>query len=154
MALIGLAFLFFLIDLKVAGFALSVAGTVSFVLGSLLLFSPFTPKVPAMPRLSVSPWLLGGMTALLVAFFSLALTAALRAQRRTVLMSPRIAAGATGIALTALDPQGVVQVQSETWTARTVGEPVAMGARVEIVKCDGLRLQVRPLNQEKESPTD
>ena len=153
-ALIGLAFLLFLLDLNVAGFVLSIAGTISFVLGSLFLFSPFTPVAPTMPRLSVSPWLWGGMTVLLVGFFSLALTAALRAQRRTVLMSPQMAVGATGVALTSLDPQGVVQVQSETWTARTAGEPVAAGERVEIIERDGLRLQVRRLNQEQETSAD
>lgn len=35
----GLAFLWFILDLKIAGFALNVAGTVSFVQDSLLLFS-------------------------------------------------------------------------------------------------------------------
>jgi hypothetical protein len=41
----GLAFLLFILDLKIAGFALSVAaGTVSLVLGSLLLF-PFVNNV-------------------------------------------------------------------------------------------------------------
>ena len=144
-ALIGLAFAFFILDIKVAGFALSVAGGISFVVGSLLLFSPFRPSPPTMPRLSVSPWLLAGMTALLVGFFSLALTAALRAQRGTVLMSTQVLVGATGLALSDLDPQGVVQVQSETWTAIADAGPVSAGETVEIVGTDGLRLRVRHL---------
>ncbi len=142
-ALIGLAFVFFLLDIKVTGFALSVAGAISFVLGSLLLFSPFRPGAPTMPRLAVSPWLLAGMTALLVGFFSLALTAALRAQRRTVLMSPQALVGATGIALSDLDPLGVVQVRSETWTAIADAGPVSARERVEVIGTEGLRLRVR-----------
>lgn len=142
-ALIGLAFILFILDIKVAGFALSIAGAVSFVVGSLLLFSPFRPNPPTMPRLSVSPWLLAGMTALLVGFFSLALTAALRAQRQTVLMSTQGLVGMAGIAVTDLDPQGVVQVQSETWTAIADAEPVSAGETVEVVGADGLRLRVR-----------
>ncbi len=144
-ALIGLAFIFFILDIKVAGFALSVAGAISFVVGSLLLFSPFRPSPPTMPRLSVSPWLLVGMTALLVGFFGLALTAALRAQRQTVLMSTQGLVGTTGIAVTDLDLQGVVQVQSETWTAIADAGPVSAGETVEIVGTDGLRLRVRRL---------
>lgn len=141
-ALIGLAFVFFILDIKVTGFALSVAGAISFVLGSLLLFSPFRPSAPTMPRLAVSPWLLAGMTALLVGFFSLALTAAVRAQRRTVLMSTQALVGATGIALSDLDPLGVVQVRSETWTAIADAGPVSAGERVEVIGTEGLRLRV------------
>jgi membrane-bound serine protease (ClpP class) len=141
-ALIALAFIFFILDIKVAGFALSVAGAISFVVGSLLLFSPFRPSPPAMPRLSVSPWLLAGMTALLVGFFSLALTAALRAQRQSVLMGTQRMVGATGIAVSDLDPQGVIQIQSETWTAVADGGPVGAGETVEVIGTDGLRLRV------------
>jgi membrane-bound serine protease (ClpP class) len=142
-ALIALAFMLFILDLKVAGFALSIAGTISFILGSLLLFSPFAPSAPTMPQLSISPWLLVSMTALLVGFFSFALTAALRAQKKGVLMSVHVPVGTTGIALSDLDPQGVVQVQSESWTALAEAEPVGTGEKVEVIGTDGLRLRVR-----------
>jgi membrane-bound serine protease (ClpP class) len=145
-ALMGLAFFLFIVDLKVTGFALSVAGTISFVLGSLFLFSPFAPTVPTLPRLTVSPWLLVSMTALLVGFFSFAVTAGLRAQRQKALMSRQALVGATGIAISDLDPQGVVQVQSETWTATTVAERVNAGETVEVMGSDGLYLQVRRLS--------
>jgi membrane-bound serine protease (ClpP class) len=141
-ALIGLAFIFFILDLKVAGFALSIAGAISFILGSMFLFSPFTPSSPTMPRLAVSPWLLVLMTVLLVSFFSFALTAGLRAQRQKALISRQAVIGATGVALSDLVPQGVVQVQSEAWTA-TAAEPVQAGEPVEVISSDGLHLQVR-----------
>ncbi len=140
-ALIGLAFFLFILDLKVAGFGLTVAGAISFVLGSMFLFSPFAPGKPTMPRLSINPWLLAGTTVLIVGFFTLALTAALRAQRRTVLMGRQVLVGAVGIALSDLAPEGVVQLQSETWTA-VASEPVRAGETVEVIGCDGLYLQV------------
>jgi membrane-bound serine protease (ClpP class) len=142
-ALIVLAFAFFVLDIKVVGFALSVAGAISFILGSLLIFSPFRPSAPTMPRLAVSPWLLAGMTALLVGFFTLVVTAALRAQRQTVLMSTQGLVGATGVAVSDLDPQGVVQVRSETWTAIAEPGPVSAGETVEVIGTDSLRLRVR-----------
>jgi membrane-bound serine protease (ClpP class) len=142
-ALIVAAFVFFILDIKVAGFALSVAGAISFVLGSLLLFSPFRPVAASMPRLSVNPWLLGAMTALIVGFFSFALTAALRAQKQTALMNTRRLVGAIGIAVSDLDPQGVIQIQSETWTAIADPGPVSAGESVEVVETEGLRLRVR-----------
>ncbi|HXV42562.1 MAG TPA: nodulation protein NfeD, partial [Anaerolineae bacterium] len=84
-----------------------VTGAISFVLGSLFLFSPFAPSSPTMPRLTVSPWLLVLMTLLLVGFFSFALTAGLRAQRQKVLINRQGPIGATGIALSELAPEGV-----------------------------------------------
>jgi membrane-bound serine protease (ClpP class) len=139
--LIGLAFIFFILDIKVTGFALTVAGAISFILGSLFLFSPFAPGSPSLPRLVVNPWLLVGMTILLVGFFSFALTAGLRAQRREVLMSRQALVDATGIALSNLDPQGVVQIQSETWTAMAE-EPIKAGEKIKVIASDGLYLRV------------
>jgi len=141
--LIVFAFILFILDIKVTGFALSVAGAISFVFGSLLLFSPFNPEAPTMPRLSVSPWLLAGMTALLVGFFSVVVTAGLRAQKRAGLMRIQVPAGTTGVALSDLDPQGAVQVQSEMWTAVADAGPVRAGETIEVIGTDGLRLRVR-----------
>jgi membrane-bound serine protease (ClpP class) len=146
-ALIVLAFIFFIADIKVTGVALSVAGAISFVLGSLLLFSPFTPATPVMPRLYVNPWLLASMTAVLVSFFSFALAAGLRAQRQAVLTDSRVLLGKTGVALSDLAPQGVVQVQSEMWSAVAAEGPVRAGETVEVVEVKGLRLWVRRLIQ-------
>jgi membrane-bound serine protease (ClpP class) len=145
-ALIVLAFAFFILDIHVAGFALSVAGAIAFVLGSLLLFSPLTPASPIMPRVRVNPWLLASMTALLVAFFGIALTAGLRAQRRVAAVGAQALLGKRGVVVSDLDPRGVVLVQSETWTAVAAGEgPLRAGEAVEVIGVDGLRLQVRRL---------
>ncbi len=149
-ALIVLAFVFFIADVKVSGIALSVAGVISFVLGSLLLFSPFTASPPTMPKLSVSPWLLASMTALLVAFFGIAVTAGLRAQKSAVLMGTHALIGKTGIAISDLAPLGVVQVQSETWTAVAVNGLINAGETVEVIGSDGLRLQVQRSRREQE----
>ncbi|NLE75802.1 MAG: nodulation protein NfeD [Chloroflexi bacterium] len=142
--LILFSFALFVLDIKVAGFALSVAGVISFVLGSLLLFSPFgTPTAPALPRVYVSPWLVGGMTTLLVGFLGLVITAGVRAHRRRSLMGAHLLPGKVGTAVSALAPHGVVQVQSETWSATALDGPVDAGDAVEVVGSDGLRLQVR-----------
>ncbi|MGQ9554447.1 MAG: NfeD family protein [Anaerolineae bacterium] len=142
-ALIVLAIAFFVLDVHVAGFALSVAGVIAFILGSLLLFSPLTAPSPAMPRLRVNLWLLASMTAIFVGFFGFALTAGLRAQKRAVQVGTQVLLGATGVVIADLDPQGVVQVQSETWTAIAEDGPIRTGEGVEVIAVDGLRLRVR-----------
>ena len=44
-----------------------------------------------------------------------------------------------------LSPSGLVQLGGEQWTAEIEdgAEPVAKGARVEVLRVDGLRLRVR-----------
>ena len=48
------------------------------------------------------------------------------------------------MALTALEPEGVVRVAGEEWSARTAGEPVAEGEQVWVYDVDGLALVVGP----------
>jgi membrane protein implicated in regulation of membrane protease activity len=53
----------------------------------------------------------------------------------------------TGVARTAIDPQGQgqVQVASELWTAELAegSEPVRAGDPIEVVSAEGLRLKIR-----------
>lgn len=142
-ALIVVAVVLFILDIKVAGYALSVGGAVAFVLGSLMIFSPFMPSSPTMPQLTVSRPLIASMTASITAFFLFALTAGLRAQRVAVLSGIETVVGATGFATSDLDPQGTVQVKSELWSAVVEGEVVIRrGESVRVVGVEGLRLRV------------
>ena len=61
-----LAVVLALLETQVLGFGiLGVGSIISFVLGGLLLFSKFGDKSPILPEVSVSLWLIGGMTATL-----------------------------------------------------------------------------------------
>ena len=142
-ALLLLAIVLFILDLKVSGFILSVFGGIAFILGSLLLFRPFGVPTPTLPRFTVNPWLIAGMTAGFASFFAFAVTKVLQARRERVSGGPEELIGATGVALTALDPQGVVRVRGEEWTAEAVDDPIAEGTEVEVLAIDGLTLKVR-----------
>lgn len=145
--LILMAVALFVIDLKVQGYALTVGGAVAFVLGSLLLFRPVTPhlpELPAMPQVSVSPWLIALMTVLWVGFFAFALRATVRAHRTRVTSGVDAVVGVVGLAQTDLDPRGIVLVHSEEWSAEAVGESIPKGGKVEVVAIvGGVQLQVR-----------
>jgi membrane-bound serine protease (ClpP class) len=143
-ALIVLAIVLFILDIKVAGYGLSVGGGIAFVLGSLMIFSPLIPFSPAMPRLVVSWPLITAMTALIAAFFLFAISAGIRAQRARVTSGIHALVGATGVATSDLDPLGTVQVRSELWTAVADGaEPIRQNEQVEVVGVEGVRLKVR-----------
>ncbi len=143
--LIVLALVFFVLDIKVSGIVLSLGGAVAFVLGSLILFSPFRPPSPHMPALRVSPWLIGTMTVTTAALFLWVLQAGLRAQRLPVPVGVHTLVGAKGVVVSALEPLGVVQVQGEQWTAEGEGGPIRAGEPVEVARVEGNTLIVRSL---------
>jgi len=143
-ALIILAIVLFILDIKVAGFGLSIGGAVAFVLGSLMIFKPVAPTSPVAPQLSVSRPLIAVLTASITAFFLFVVSAAIRAQRSAPLTGTGILVGARGTASSDLNPLGVVQVKSELWSARATGDMVIKkGQRVVVVGVEGLQLRVR-----------
>jgi len=142
-ALIALAVVLFILDIKVAGYALSVGGAIAFILGSLMIFSPLVPVSPAVPSLVVSRPLIVVMTTAITAFFVFALSAGIRAQRARVVSGIHALVGATGVATSDLDPQGTVQVKSELWSAVAEGgETIEKGEQVRVVAVTGVRLRV------------
>lgn len=141
-ALIVLAVVLFILDIEVAGFMLSVGGAVAFVLGSLMLFSPFAPPSPTMPRLTVSWPLIALMTATIASFFLFAVSAGIRAQRTKVASGIESMIGATGVAASDLDPWGTVQVRSELWSAVAEEGSIGNGEQVRVVGAEGVRLKV------------
>ncbi|MBO0731422.1 MAG: NfeD family protein [Acidimicrobiaceae bacterium] len=68
-----------------------------------------------------------------------ALTTTHRAPREHRLLAR---SGAEGVALTDMDPGGLVRVHGEEWTAVAVNAPVPRGTTVQVVGRGGVRLQV------------
>jgi membrane-bound serine protease (ClpP class) len=126
-------------DVVVTGAAL-----LPFVLGSLMLYSPFGGTSPAAPALRVSPWLIAVM-ALAIGGFSLGV---LRAIVKASKLPPQSGAerliGLHGRALTALVPEGEVRVDLEDWSAVSIGGEVRAGQEIWVVGVSGVRLQVAP----------
>jgi membrane-bound serine protease (ClpP class) len=152
----GLALLALSVGLFVAGLltdteiALTAVGLVPFVLGALLLFSPFTITSPAMPALRVSPWLIGGVGAALVAFTLLVLRAVLAASRMPPKSGAKRLIGQRGTALSDLTPGGQVRVDLQAWSAIALQGKVHAGDPVEVVDVAGVRLQVVPAEPDQE----
>jgi len=121
----------------------TLTGLVPFVLGSLLLFSPFTPVSPSAPDVRVSPWLIGGMSALVLLLTLGVLRAVFKATRLPPQSGAQRLVGFTGVALTDLAPTGQIQVDQQLWSAATVADEVSAGERIIVVGVAGVRLQVR-----------
>ena len=122
---------------------LGFGGVAALVLGTLLLYQPLT--APFGGPFFVSPWALGMMVLLTVAFLLLLLRIAAQSQNEPQqFRGQRRIVGQEGVALTALDPEGVVRVGGEEWSARTMGTAVAEGEQVWVYDVEGLALLVGP----------
>lgn len=128
---------------------LGIAGLAAFVLGSLLLFSPFEVPSPAAPVVRVSPWLVGGVAAIIAAFTLIVLAAIVRASRLPPQSGAQRLVGLEGVALSDVDPAGQVRVDLETWSAVSVAGGIQSGKRVRVVGVSGVRLQVVPAESER-----
>jgi membrane-bound serine protease (ClpP class) len=135
--------LFFLLELKHPGLgAASVGGVVTLVLGGLTLFNPDVPNA------RVSIWTILPVAVVLVLFFATVVSAALRARRMPRVDDRLRVIGQVGVVQRELDPDGVVQVASESWSARSTGAALEKGTSVRVVDVDGLRLVVEPLTEQ------
>lgn len=140
--LIMLSVVAFVIDVKVNSIVLTGGAIIMFILGGLLLYTPFTPIAPTMPQVSISPWLVVGLAGAMAVFFVFLLGAAVRGRKFPVVSGPEALVGAVGVATSELNPEGTVRVKSEVWTANALGDIIHRGEAVQIVRIEGLRAQV------------
>jgi membrane-bound serine protease (ClpP class) len=136
--LIVLAIIFFILEMKVASYGLlSLAGVVSFLLGSLMLFEGGSPEV------EISWQVLLPTLVLVSGFFVVVAGLVFRTQRSRPMTGQRGLVGEIGIVKKRLNPEGKVFVHGEIWNA-TASQAVEEGAKVRVVKVDNLRLEVEP----------
>jgi membrane-bound serine protease (ClpP class) len=136
--LLILAFILFLIEIKIASYGLlTVGGIISMIIGSLMLF-----KAP-IPLLQISWSLVITASITISLFFIIAVGLALKAQQRKVTTGKEGLIGEQGKAVNdiSLAQTGLVEVHGEIWRA-TSTQTIAAGERVTIKSVDRLLLTV------------
>jgi membrane-bound serine protease (ClpP class) len=137
LALIILSVIFFILEIKITSYGmLTVAGVISLVLGSLMLFKSPEPALRVSVELIA---MLSTFTLLVVGFLA---WMALRAQRAPVRTGMEGLVHEVGRAQSSLSPRGKVFVHGEIWDA-VAEEPVAAGEPVEVVAVRNFTLAVR-----------
>ncbi|WP_319526110.1 nodulation protein NfeD [uncultured Desulfosarcina sp.] len=137
--LIVLALIFFIMEMKIASYGLlSVAGIISLLLGSVMLFDRGIDGQPGVSWSVLMPTLV-----LVGGFFVGVAGLVFRSRRRPPMTGDSGLIGKTGVVKTALDPMGRIQVHGELWFARS-RTPVAVGQTVRVTAVDGLTLEVEP----------
>lgn len=137
-ALIILALIFFIAEVKVTSYGLlTVAGIISLVLGSLMLFKTADPAIRVSLELIVS---MAVFTLLVVTFL---LSMVVRAHRAQVATGAEGLIHRQGVTRTQVARRGKVFVDGEIWDA-SAEEAIPAGSAVEVIAVDGLTLRVRP----------
>ncbi|MDX2448146.1 MAG: nodulation protein NfeD [Desulfobacterales bacterium] len=138
--LILLSIIFFILEIKVISYGLlSIAGVVSLLLGSLMLFEGNGPQ-------SQLSWhVLIPILLIVSAFFVTLASLAFKAQ----MLRPRTGGGGlvkeTGVVKKRIEPEGKVLIHGELWYARAK-EPIEEGVQVRVVAVDNLLLTVERLS--------
>ena len=139
--LILLSVVFFILEIKVTSFGmLSVAGVVSMVLGSLMLFKGAGPEFQVAWRVMIPT------VTVISGFFVGVVTLVVRAYVHRPFTGSEGLVGEIGVVKQSLGSEGKVLVHGELWQAR-FSEPCAEGAKVAVERVDGLVVVVKPLNQ-------
>jgi membrane-bound serine protease (ClpP class) len=117
---------------------LTIGGIALLTLGGLLLVdSPI-------PEMRVHLWTALAVSIPLGLITAFLMTIALKARRNKVVTGSQGLVGETGVAQTALSPQGKVFVHGELWDA-VASSTLPVGQLVLVRRIDGLTLQVDPL---------
>jgi membrane-bound serine protease (ClpP class) len=138
--LIILAIIFFIMEMKISSYGLlSVAGIVSLLLGSLMMFKDTGPDM----RLSLKVLL---PTIILISgFFVFVAGLVFRAQISKPRTGTKGLVGEIGIVKKALTPEGKVFVHGELWNARAE-KAIDENTKVRVVNVENLMLQVETLD--------
>lgn len=139
--LIVLAIIFFIMEMKITSYGLlSVAGIVSLLLGSLMLFEAPTADMKLSLRV-VLPTVI-----LISGFFVAVASLVFRAQISKPATGSMGLVGEIGVVKKALTPEGKVFVHGELWNARAK-EPLDQNVKVRVVKVVNLILEVESVDE-------
>jgi membrane-bound serine protease (ClpP class) len=139
--LIILAIIFFIMEMKISSYGLlSVAGIVSLLLGSLMMFKDTSPDM----RLSLKVLL--PTIILISSFFVFVAGLVFRAQMSKPRTGTKGLVGEIGIVKKALTPEGKVFVHGELWNAKAA-KAIDEDTKVRVVNVVNLMLEVEPLDE-------
>lgn len=140
-ALLLLAVALFILEAKFASHGiLGVGGTVSMILGALLLVDSPLPEL----RIHLSTAVGLALPFAIITTFLVSLV--IRARANKVVTGAQGMLDEVGVAHTALAPGGKVFVHGEYWDAVS-SAPVEAGARVRVTDIQGLTLKVEPVSK-------
>lgn len=140
LSLIILSIILFILELKIVSHGLlTIGGTISLILGSLMLI-----KTESMLEIfSISYQVIIVFVILTILFFSLAINFGIKAQRKKTTTGMEGMIGELGETISELNPKGQVKIHGEIWTAESIEGKIPPNTLVEVVKVENLKLIVK-----------
>jgi membrane-bound serine protease (ClpP class) len=137
LALIILAIILFILELKIASYGLlTVGGIISFVVGSMILFDSPLPGF----QLPLSTII--GVVIFLLLFIFVVVRSIVRVHAGKVTTGSQGLIGESGVALKDFDKEGKIHIHGEIWNARS-NEVIMKGERVIVEDVNSMVLIVR-----------
>lgn len=139
------AFILFILEIKapVHG-ALTAAGTLSFIVGSLVLFNSI--ETPGFPQVSVPLVVSTGI--FLAGGIFVVLRIAIRALKTPVRTGMESLMGLTGFVVSPLEPNGTIQLAGEEWSAITEDfGNLPSGTPIQVIDKRGIALIVKRIEK-------
>jgi membrane-bound ClpP family serine protease len=131
------------VELKAATHgALVLAGAVCLIVGSLLLYAVPGAGLPIHTEVTIAPSVLVAMAAIGLIGGLLLVRVARQIHALPAVLSPAQLIGAYGTSRSELDPDGVVHVGGQLWSARARGRHLDADQPVRVVARHGLVLEV------------
>ena len=141
LGLIIFGIILYLLEIKIVSHGLlAIGGTVSVLLGSMILFR----TSPVENYVSLSWSVIISVTAFSALFFLFLVTMGLRAQRSKPASGVSTMIGQTALTLGELDPAGQVSVLGEIWKAVSLSGKIPENEKVTVKEIKELTLYVEP----------
>jgi len=142
LALILFAVILFVLEIKITSHGLlAIGGTISLLLGSLMLFrsdSPFTVN-------PLSKTIVFTCVAFSALFFLFIATMGLKAQKRKYMVIKDTFQDTIGFAAEEFEKEGMVLVQGELWQAETNAGKIEKGEKIRVLERKNFKLIIEPV---------
>ncbi len=143
LALIIFGIILFLLEIKIASHGLlAIGGTISLLLGSLMLIRASS----SLELVGISRVVIVSATAITALFFLFVVGAGLKAQRRKVETGIEGLIGQIGETIDLLDPLGTVKIQGEIWKAESLSGKIDAGEKIKVSGLKDLKLYVEKID--------
>lgn len=145
LGLIVFGIILYLLEIKIISHGLlAIGGTISVLLGSMILFR----TSPVENYVSLSWSVIISVTAFSALFFLFLITMGLRAQRSKPASGVNTMIGQTAVTLGPLDPRGQVSVLGEIWKAVSLAGKISENEKVIVKEIKDLTLYVASENEQ------
>jgi membrane-bound serine protease (ClpP class) len=141
LALIIFGIILYLLEIKIISHGmLAIGGTISVLLGSLILFR----SSPVENFVSLSWTVIISVTVVTALFFLFLVTMGLKAQRARPASGSSALIGQTAVTIGPLDPKGHVSLMGEIWNAVSLSDKIDANEKVTVKEIKELTLYVEP----------